>query len=125
MTKLSAILIMSTIFAFLSTAGCYYDNEEDLFGGIDDCDTTNISYADDVLPILVNRCYACHENGLAGGGILLNNYDNTKIWIDNGRLLGSIKQEPGFSPMPKDAGKIPDCEIDKIEAWVRIGAPDN
>lgn len=118
-------LFISAVIVFFSVESCYYDNEEDLFVGLNTCDTTNISYADDVAPILINRCYACHETGVDGGGIILNGYDNTKIWIDNGRLLGSVKQEAGFSPMPKDAGKIPECEINKIEAWVRIGAPDN
>lgn len=125
MTKSFFAFLVIISIAFLSVEGCYYDNEEDLFGGTSNCDTTTVTYAGDVAPILINRCYVCHETGADGGGIVLNGYDNTKIWIDNGRLLGSIKQEAGFSPMPKGAAKIPSCEINTIEAWVRNGAPDN
>ena len=119
-----AILLLLSI-ALFSTEGCYYDNEEDLFGADSSCDTTNVTYASDVAPIIINRCYVCHETGADGGGIVLSGYTNTKIWVDNGRLIGSIKHAAGFSPMPKSASKMPNCEINTIEAWIRNGAPDN
>ncbi|MEZ5057186.1 MAG: hypothetical protein R2879_09135 [Saprospiraceae bacterium] len=126
MTQLFFRLFILAVLGIAALPGCYYDNEEDLFGGSDsNCDTTNVTFAADVNPIIISRCYQCHENGAEGGGIILASYAQIKPWIDNGRLIGSIKQLAGFSPMPKSASKIPDCEINTIEAWINSGYPDN
>ena len=104
---------------------CAYDSEEDLFPGGDECDTSNVSYTQDVLPILVNNCYVCHDNANRQGGIVLEGYDQLKVQVDNGRLVGAIRRNPGFSPMPQGAPALPDCFVDQIAQWVTDGALDN
>lgn len=90
------------------------------------CNTENVNYADSITSILeLHGCIGCHSDLLASGGVNLSNYQDVKIYVDNGRLLGSIKHEDGFSAMPQGAPKIPDCDIAKIEAWVAEGAPNN
>ena len=103
--------------------GCQYHNEEALYPG--DCKTDNISYTEDVLPILQSNCYHCHDSQNNQGSVTLEGYDKLKTYIDNGRLLGAVRRENGFSPMPQDAGQLSDCLIDQIAAWAADGAPDN
>jgi hypothetical protein len=119
MMKWSVLVLM---LVFLTS--CFYDSEEDLYG-ISTCNTTNISFASDVNPILVNHCLSCHFKGSTiGGGINLDGHTAVASYAKNSSLLGSIKHE-GFSPMPKGQNKLDDCKISKIEAWVKAGSPDN
>lgn len=110
--------------SFLLTA-CYYDVEEELYPN-DLCELENLSFAADIQPILQAQCNGCHFTGSAlGGGIVLDNYDGVKFMVDNNRLLGSIRREAGFSPMPQGQPQLGQCNIDKIAAWVEAGAPNN
>ena len=45
--------------AILVAGGCYYDVEEDLYP-VDNCVTTNMSYATDIVPICQTNCYIYH-----------------------------------------------------------------
>ncbi len=105
--------------------GCYYDNEEELYPSEGGCDTTDISYAANILPIMQNNCYRCHDARNNQGNITLEGYANLKVYADNGRLLGAIRWDAGFSPMPQDASKLSDCTISQVEAWINAGAPNN
>lgn len=111
--------------AFGLAQACTYHSEEDLFPGGDTCDTSNVSYNQDVLPILVSNCYVCHDNINRQGGIVLEGYDQLKVQVNSGRLIGAIRRENGFSPMPQGAPALPDCQIETIAQWIADGAPDN
>lgn len=121
------LVAVVAILALSANAGCTYNNEEELYGDLE-CDTVGVAYLASVEPIISANCYSCHSQANApsfGSGINLEGYAAFKIWIDNGRLLGTIKHESGFSPMPKGAPKLSDCNISIIEAWVDAGALDN
>ena len=104
---------------------CYYDNEEELYPVAPECDTTNVSYANDVWPIISSNCTSCHSGGAPQGNVSLENYDDIVIAADNGSLLGTIKHEDGWPPMPKGGGQLNDCSMATIEKWVIDGTPDN
>ncbi len=112
------------IFLMLSITGCYYDVEED-FRLNSECNTDSITYSTDIVNILSNRCYKCHAASLNLGNITLEGYDRIKIYVNSGRLLGAIKRESGFSPMPQNEAMLPACDIMKIETWINNGAPNN
>ena len=103
---------------------CHYDVEEDLVVQ-NECDVRNVSYSMDINPIVENRCLQCHAASLNLGGITLEGYNQLKNQVDNGRLLGAVKREPGFSPMPQNESMLPSCQVSKIEAWIEAGAPNN
>ncbi|MEK7253943.1 MAG: hypothetical protein AAB316_04310 [Bacteroidota bacterium] len=112
--------------AAASIGGCYYDNEEELYpdtGG--DCDLANVTYGGTILPILQSNCFSCHDAANNNGGVTLEGYANLKIWVNNGYLLGAIRHESSFAPMPQGETKLLDCTIQKIEKWVSDGAPNN
>ena len=115
----------SALFFFpLLVMGCYYDNEIELYG-VNDCVTTNISYVNDVQPMLEQNCYVCHSTAANLGNVTLEGYSATKMFVDNMRLIGAITHMSGFSQMPQNAPKLPECTLDKIQAWVNDGAPNN
>lgn len=121
MSRLFKLLFLSS---GLYAAGCYYDVEEELYPKTD-CDTSAVTYSATVQPIISNRCYVCHGAGINLGNVTLEGYDNIKNYALNGDLLGAIKHQPGYSPMPQSGGMLPDCEIQKIEAWIAGGALQN
>ena len=102
---------------------CYYDVEEELYPG--GCETINLSYSQDIVPILENNCLSCHNQASNFGNVTLEGYDNVLLFVTNGELLGSIKHESGFSPMPQNAAQLVECDIEKIETWIADGAPNN
>lgn len=117
-----AILITITLFVFNS---CYYDIEEELYPYDTGCDTTDVSFANDIIPILQTNCYACHDQANAFAGVILETHTQVKSYVDNSTLLGVIRHEAGFSPMPKGGNKLLDCDIAKIEVWITNGALNN
>ena len=116
-------IVLLSLFGFLITMfSCTYNNAEELYPA-NTCETEKMSYQNDILPILeINGCIGCHGD-LAS--IDINSYEDLKIYIDNGALLGSIKHSDGYRPMPDFQPKMDQCLIDKIEAWIYDGAPNN
>jgi hypothetical protein len=103
---------------------CVSNVEEELYPP-DTCDTTQVTYGGTIAPIIELNCFACHEGDQSVSGISLNGYDNLKAMVDAGRLIGALRHQEGFSPMPQNASALPECELLKIEKWVDDGAPDN
>ena len=120
-----AAIIVVGIAASLSS--CTKQNEETLKGqgGGVTCDTAGMKYSTDVLPILQANCYRCHGNGNVTGGITLDGYAALVTQVNNGNLIGAITHAAGYTPMPFDGGKLSDCDIAKIKAWINEGTPNN
>lgn len=110
--------------SLMSVMSCEYNNEEELYPA-GTCDTTTVTYAATIVPILATNCYECHDADAIPSGIVLEGYDKIKLMIDAGRLIGAIRHQQGFSAMPKDRGSLPECEILKIEKWVNEGYHNN
>jgi hypothetical protein len=103
--------------------GCYYDNEEELYGN--NCDTSSVTYSLSIKPIIDGSCNSCHSTASAQGGIILDTYTSLKGFADSGQLSGVINQKTGFSPMPKGGSKLSDCSISTIDKWITDGSPNN
>ncbi|MBN2350131.1 MAG: hypothetical protein JXJ22_14930 [Bacteroidales bacterium] len=117
------------IIIILSASGCYYDSEEYLFPQLDSqCDTTSVTYAVTVQPIMQQYCYRCHNNTNApssGANIRLEDYSDVATRAGNGSLYGSIAHQSGFSPMPKGGGQLDNCSLNQIKSWIDSGYPNN
>ncbi|HVZ56797.1 MAG TPA: hypothetical protein VG870_09090 [Chitinophagaceae bacterium] len=111
----------------LAFSGCYYDIKEQLYPATGTCDTSNISYSQTIVSILThNGCLTCHGGSAsAGGNISLDHYTGVKTYVDNGRLYGSISQQPGYIAMPLGGNKMSRCDLKKVSAWIRGGAVNN
>jgi hypothetical protein len=120
-------LILSLIFVAVILTGCYYDSEEALYGqpGSGECDISVTKFSTEIKPILQTNCLSCHSNTAAiasGGGIKLQDYADVKVVATNGRLVGAIEHKAGYVAMPKDGGKLSDCNILVINTWITKGA---
>ena len=104
--------------------GCYYDTEEELYGATA-CDTTQVTYSLSVKPIIDSNCNSCHSTSSAQGGVILDTHSSLKGYADSGKLLGAIRHEPSYSPMPKGGSKLNQCSIATIEKWVAEGSLNN
>lgn len=89
------------------------------------CETQNMSYQNDINPIINNNCVGCHNSTLAQGNIRLDNYNGVAAAVNSGRLEGAITWAAGYTPMPYNQSKLDQCSIDKIKSWVNDGAPNN
>lgn len=116
-------LLLCFFTLLVSLNACYYDSEEDLYPNTN-CVTDNVTYSGVIAPIIQSKCYTCHDAANNLGNINLEGYTNLKKYVDSGQLLGAIRHESGYSPMPQNSGQLPACEIAKIEAWVADGAPE-
>lgn len=123
-------LQLTLLFVTIFLTSCYNDNRETLYPQppIDGCDTTNLSFSSDILPIMIENCATpgCHTSVANAAGYALDSYQGVRqAAVTDQRLLGTIKQDQGFSPMPKGNSKLPACEINKISAWIASGAQNN
>lgn len=120
MRKIIALLLTAAAFA-----GCYNDKYEDLYPtGPVGCDTTTVTYAADIKPLLDSKCNTsgCH-NGSGSTSKNFTTYAGIQPHIP--RLLGSVNWTPGFQAMPQGLPKLSPCEINKMTRWVNQGALNN
>jgi len=120
------LLIIATILSTLLFESCYYDKADLLYpGGNLPCDTlTPAKFNTDVLPVMNASCNlsGCHNTVDASSGVILDTYNGIKTQADNGRLLNSINQN---GSMPKNAAKLSNCTVTKIQQWINSGTPNN
>jgi uncharacterized membrane protein len=114
--------------ALLLVAGlqaCYYDNEQDLYPAVpgNGCDTTAISYATTIQPIIQSRCTSCHSGGFPSGGLALTNHAEVAGSVN--RIIDRINRNEGDALLMPQGTKMDACRIDQIEAWANQGALNN
>ena len=121
--------VKNIFFAFLCILmlnSCNYDNEESLYGVID-CDTNFVSFETDIYPIISSHCIMCHGGPSPSAGLALETY--AQIYQSatepyNG-IIDRISRPEGDPLMMPGSYRIPQCQIDKIVAWVEQGALNN
>jgi hypothetical protein len=125
--KYVLIVFLLSVFLALGLSSCYYDKESQLYPFSSNCDTLNVTYSVTIKTILQNGgCFGCHTTPAASGGnIPLDTYSGVQAVAQNGKLLGSISHSPGFSPMPQNGGKLTNCDITKVRAWINKGMLNN
>lgn len=117
--------ITITALLIILLGGCYYDLETTLYPDTNCTPPTSSTFAADVLPLLNTYCNGCHSGTYASAGIRLDQFDYVKAYVNNGKLMGSVNWTSGYSPMPKNGGKLSSCNIDKINIWINSGALNN
>jgi mono/diheme cytochrome c family protein len=101
---------------------------------------SKMSFRDDVMPIFVGRCVACHQpngEGTAKSGLDLTSYAGVMKGTKFGPMV--IPGDPEGSSlmalldwrvspeirMPHGKKQLSTCDRDAIRAWIREGAKDN
>ena len=124
MLRMNQISIL--VLTLLMVNGCSWENEETLFPETGICDTIDVSYNEDIVPILSVNCYSCHSNANAPDfafGIAFEDYAD--VSASSRLILGAIRYEGGFPAMPQNRDQLDSCQINTFEAWFNAGTPDN
>jgi hypothetical protein len=110
-------------------SSCYYDKQNELYPvNPNGCDTTlPATYTAMVAPVIGSNCAfgGCHVGSTAAAGYDLSTHAGLSVIAQNGRLMKTITHAPDASPMPKNLPKLSNCDIGKIDRWVKAGAPNN
>ena len=124
--KRKFILIIFGFIGILSIIppSCENNNEFDLYG-TQECDTTNITWNSKIAGILEKNCVSCHGAEVSYNGVRHDSYAAEMIVVNDGRLRGVVNHLDGYSKMPKDRAKLPDCELKIINKWLDNDAPEN
>ncbi|MEO8147063.1 MAG: hypothetical protein ABI723_05460 [Bacteroidia bacterium] len=126
----SFIKILFTACAITLVSSCYYDSQEELYPLINQgtCDTTNVTYSNQVNAIISSNCLSCHSvaaSTSSGGGFILETYNDLKPFALSGSLMNSLNGTGGKATMPKNGTKLSDCDISIVGKWVNDGALNN
>lgn len=89
------------------------------------CDTTNITFAGAVYPIIDLKCQGCHSGNAPDGDLTLLSYSDVSGIAANGTLMSAILGEDGIPQMPYNGNPLQPCEIDLISMWIDEGYPNN
>jgi len=120
--KIASLILSGLSLAMLDS--CYYDKAEILYpDGV--CDTSAVKYSTSIMPIISANCNSCHGGNTPSGGVRLDTYAGISVPAASGRLWGAVSHASGFSPMPKNAGKLSACNLSIIKAWLDAGHPNN
>lgn len=117
-------VLFFAVFLIFFSPSCENNNELDLYGPTK-CDTDNITWKSKVSAILQKNCVSCHGPDLSYNGVRHDSYATELVVVKDGRLRGVINHSDGFSKMPKDRGKLPECELKILNLWLDKGAPEN
>jgi len=114
------VIIVYIVIAIVLT-GCYKDNEETLYGEVT-CDTTSVSFSNDILPIIEMNCTVtgCHVAGGRAPGIY-ENYNQIKAKVDDGKFKDRVLVQQDMPP----GTPLTECQILYITKWLNDGAPNN
>ncbi len=123
--KITTLIVSSVALFFLSS--CNYNNFKELNPTKttnSTCDTAGVmSYSAQIVPILNANCITCHDGStatnLVGHAATTNAYPLGDFYAAVAHLGG------GVQTMPKNASKLPECDIAKIKKWIDAGAPNN
>ncbi len=88
----------------------------------------------EVRPLLVKHCYDCHGDGETDGGLAIDSREGILQGGDSGKaivpgkpeeslLIEAVRYKNEDMQMPPD-GQLSQAEIDVLEKWIAIGAPD-
>jgi hypothetical protein len=125
MKKILIFVVTGLMFIFLIPS-CYYGNVEDLYPfEASACDTTNVTYSQTIAPIMAANCNTCHNSTLHEADVITDNFDDLNIVRNNGQLWKAVSHDPSVVPMPYQGQKLSDCNLSKINIWIRTGAPKN
>lgn len=84
-----------------------------------DCPKT-ISFANDIMPIINDKCIGCHSEGSGSG-----EYNNYATISSGAQAILNSLQPSAPNRMPLGGDPLPDSTIQKISCWISQGKKDN
>jgi len=87
------------------------------------CDTSNVTYSGTIQLVISLYCIGCHSGTNPAYSINLSTYDGVSAVANSGRLMGALRWETGFFPMPKNGNQLSACQISQFQKWIDTGMP--
>jgi uncharacterized membrane protein len=90
--------------------------------------TALVSFSNDVLPILNNRCSSCHSGPMSRAGVDLSSYDsvmNSQTILPGDAQNSLLVQAVEIGQMPRSGEPLTADQIQTIANWVKAGAQNN
>lgn len=91
-----------------------------------------VSFANDVQPILEYRCGECHMGDFVSEGLRMDTYESLMAGSDHGAVIvpgdasrSLLVQQLVKGKMPKRGPKLTPVQIQTISDWIDAGAPNN
>ena len=117
------LIILFLFSAFIGISACTYNKEDELYvqSNAQTCDTTSVTYNNQVKEILQTHCLNCHSEDkyqFAGGGKNIDGYTNAST--SSSRILSRVISENNPMP-PIGYERLSSCKIEKIRAWINQG----
>ncbi len=100
-------------------------------------DSVSPEFAKVIRPILVARCFGCHQTARSSGGYVMTDFqqmiaggESGQAAIvagepDNSYLMEMITPGDGIAQMPPDESALSTIEIEAIRDWIAAGAIDD
>ncbi len=90
------------------------------------CDSLNVKYSVDIQPIIQAQCVntGCHSAGGGSSGYDISTYTLLKSFADQGRIDARVIDGATNGWMP-NTGPLPVSDRQKIDCWLKAGAPNN
>nr|WP_299068619.1 hypothetical protein [uncultured Allomuricauda sp.] len=118
------VLKLMSFILIMLIAACSSESTEDLIppdetGDGDDGDnTTEVTYTADIAPLLSSNCLGCHSNPPQNGAPMAL----TTFSAVQSRASGIFNRTNNGTMPP--SGKLPQANIDLIQAWINAGTPE-
>jgi hypothetical protein len=94
--------------------------------------TTEVSFANDVMPILESRCIRCHGGERVEGELILKSYAEIMAGGESGPVVvagdasaSSLVELSASGEMPKRGPKLTPAQVQTLTDWVNQGAQDS
>ena len=103
------------LISLIGLGSCTSNSPDDFEGFI----PTNVTYSNDVRPIIEANCIACHQDPpINGAPMPLTDYDKVKQAILTRPLIDRISRPQGApGMMPNGGTRLPQYKIDIIKKW--------
>ena len=90
---------------------------------IDGCDTTTVTFAGQIWPMMESYCTGCHSASAPSGDIVIADITDMVSLAENGSLMGSVRWETGYAKMPTNQ-QLSECSIKVLQKWIDDGFPE-
>ena len=93
-----------------------------------DVPNENVTYRDVISPIFDAHCRECHGSTVytsKGGGNDFGDWTAISRYYSTAKIVGTIRHDTNFIPMPQNRDKLSDCDIQRIQVWITAGRLNN
>ena len=121
------IKVITLAFLTLSVLSCANDSEDDLVDVVDNPgnnpDGSQVTYVDNIEPIIQSSCTGCHANPPRNGAPFpLINF--SQVSQRAGGILNRMSRQSGTPGAMPPSGRLPQSTRDLVDEWIKAGTPE-